>query len=159
MSDGLYDTDALAWSEQQADLLRRLQRGERVNAEIDWPNLIEEIADVGLSELHGCESLLELAMAHLIKLRLRPAETRPHWTGEVLAFLGRARRYFTPSMRPRIDLDEIYRLAQRQTHPLFREDMDSLPAACPWTLDELLARDPEVALLIARLGGGTARPM
>jgi hypothetical protein len=27
----LYDTDILLWSEQQADLLRRLAAGERVN--------------------------------------------------------------------------------------------------------------------------------
>jgi hypothetical protein len=30
MSD-LYDTDVVAWSERQADLLRRMAGGERVN--------------------------------------------------------------------------------------------------------------------------------
>ena len=47
--DSLYDTDALAWSEQQADLLRRLAGGERLNEAVDWPNVIEEVADAGLS--------------------------------------------------------------------------------------------------------------
>jgi len=32
MPDDLYDRDALAWSEHQASLLRRVARGERVNA-------------------------------------------------------------------------------------------------------------------------------
>ncbi len=44
----LYDTDILLWSERQADLLRHHAAGERVNdASIDWPNIAEEIEDVG----------------------------------------------------------------------------------------------------------------
>jgi hypothetical protein len=34
MSDGLYERDILSWSEHQADLLRRLARGERVMTSI-----------------------------------------------------------------------------------------------------------------------------
>jgi hypothetical protein len=70
MPDGLYERDALAWAEQQADLLRRLASGERLNAAVDWPNVIEEVRDVGLSELRACQSLLEQVLAHLLKLRL-----------------------------------------------------------------------------------------
>ena len=47
MPDGLYDCDALTWSDQQAELLRRLAAGERVNDQLDWPNIIEEIEGVG----------------------------------------------------------------------------------------------------------------
>ena len=44
----LYDNDIVFWREQQADLLRRRAAGERMNdAEIDWPNVAEEIEDVG----------------------------------------------------------------------------------------------------------------
>jgi hypothetical protein len=57
MSD--YDNDILIWSEHQADLLRRHTAGERANDEaIDWPNIIEEIEDVGRSVLRSVESLL-----------------------------------------------------------------------------------------------------
>ena len=50
MSD-LYDTDILTWSERQAELLRRRAAGELVNdAEIDWPNVAEEIEAVGRTE-------------------------------------------------------------------------------------------------------------
>ncbi|MBV8574866.1 MAG: DUF29 family protein [Acetobacteraceae bacterium] len=51
MPDALYERDALAWAEQQAKLLRRLAAGERLNPSVDWPNVIEEVQDVGLSEL------------------------------------------------------------------------------------------------------------
>lgn len=40
MPDGLYEQDFLIWSETQVLLLRRLARGERINALVDWANLI-----------------------------------------------------------------------------------------------------------------------
>ena len=42
MPDGLYERDALAWAERQADLLRRLAAGERLNEPVDRPNVIGE---------------------------------------------------------------------------------------------------------------------
>ena len=48
----LYEDDILLWSERQAELLRRRAAGELVNdAELDWPNIAEEIEDVGKSQL------------------------------------------------------------------------------------------------------------
>ncbi len=59
MPDDLYDRDILAWPRHQAELLRRLARGERVN-DVDWEQVVEEIGDVGLSELNAVESYLAL---------------------------------------------------------------------------------------------------
>lgn len=51
MISGLYEDDILLWSERQSELLRRRAAGELVNdAEIDWPNVAEEIKDVGRSQ-------------------------------------------------------------------------------------------------------------
>jgi hypothetical protein len=52
MPDGLHEHDVLAPSHHQADLLRRLGRGERVN-DVDRRNVAEEIEDVAPSELHS----------------------------------------------------------------------------------------------------------
>jgi hypothetical protein len=142
MPDGLYDQDVLLWSEQQATLLRRLEAGERVNDAIDWPNLIEELQDVGRSELHAVESLLQQALMHLLKRRAWPASSaaRP-WQSDMEGFLGTARRTVTPSMRQRIDLGGLYRVALRQV----QADDDAsgapcpLPDRCPYVLDDLLA--------------------
>ncbi len=68
MPDDLYGRDILIWSGRQAALLRRLAAGERVNEAVDWPNLTQEVEDVGRAELHACESLLRQAMLHLLKL-------------------------------------------------------------------------------------------
>ncbi len=113
MPDSLYERDILLWSEQQADLLRRVASGERV-ASVDWPNVIEEILDPGRSGLHGCQSLLEQAMVHLLKLHGQTgSRSRNHWRVKVLAFLAGARRYM-PSMEQRIGLRSLYADALRQ---------------------------------------------
>jgi len=67
MSD--YDVDVLAWSERQGSLLRRLATGERVNdADLDWPNIAEEIESVGCSERSALSSHIAVIIEHLIKL-------------------------------------------------------------------------------------------
>jgi hypothetical protein len=69
MSD-LYDNDILLWSEHQADLLRRRAAGELVNeAELDWPNIAEEIESVGSEQPHAVESLLVQALLHDLKAK------------------------------------------------------------------------------------------
>jgi hypothetical protein len=79
MSD--YDTDILNWSEHQADLLRRRAAGELVNeAELDWPNIAEEIESLGQSERSKLRNLIGTVIEHLIKLQASPAiEPRNGW--------------------------------------------------------------------------------
>jgi Domain of unknown function DUF29 len=114
MPDDLYDRDALAWSEHQASLLRRVTRGERVN-EVDWEHVIEEIEDVGLSQLHAVESYLELIFVHLLKIRTWPdSDAVNPWRAEFISFQSNALRRFAPSMRQRLDSATAYRSAVRQ---------------------------------------------
>ena len=108
MPDDLYHRDVLAWSEHQADLLRRVGRGERVS-DIDWDLVAEEIADLGLSELHSVESFLELMLVHLLKIYGWPdSQSVGHWRVEIDAFQVRHERRYTPFMRQRVDIDQLY---------------------------------------------------
>ena len=140
MSDDLYDRDIMTWSEHQADLLRRLARGERVN-DIDWAHVVEEIEDVGRSELHAVQSHLVLMLVHLLKVHGWPASASGHhWRGEIAAFQQNAVRRFTASMRQRIDVARLYADAREQ---LDGEEYDGLPPRpwpmeCPFALDQLL---------------------
>jgi hypothetical protein len=79
--DGMYDTDVLLWSEQQAELLRRRAAGELVNeAELDWPNIAEEIEALGKSERRELRNRIATLLDHLIKLQASPAtEPRTVW--------------------------------------------------------------------------------
>lgn len=142
MSD--YDTDIVLWSEHQAELLRRRAAGELVNdAELDWPNIAEEIEDVGSNRLHGVESLLVQALRHMLKAEAWPlSRDAPTWRADAIDFRRQARRRYVASMRQKIDLAALYADALAATP----DAMDGqpplpLPQTCPVTLDELLSDD------------------
>ncbi len=154
MPDGLYERDALAWSERQADLLRRLAAGELLTEAVDWPNVIEEVQDVGLSGLRAVRSLLRQAMTHLLKLHAWPdSSSAAHWRTEVGAFLVDAEDAFAPSMQQRISMDDLYARALYLVRPMNDDSGPSrpLPAVYPYTLDELVAACPDVTSLVAKL--------
>jgi Domain of unknown function DUF29 len=139
MSD--YDHDILIWSEHQADLLRRHAASERANDEaIDWPNIIEEIEDVGRSERNSVESHLVQALLHDLKAEAWPlARDAPHWRAEARGHRDDARRRFSPSMAQRIDVAKLYREAlHRMPETIDGVPPLPVPPVCPVTLDELL---------------------
>ena len=139
MSDALYDTDIVTWSETQADLLRRVARGEQVNG-VDWEHVVEEIEDVGNSEFKTVESLWLQAMLHLLKLLLLPDDLAAnHWRQEITAFLATASRRYVPSMRQKMALQELWEQCLAALEPDYGHlpAYRSLPADCPWTIEQL----------------------
>ena len=142
MSDALYETDILVWSERQGELLRRIASGERVNdADLDWPNIAEEIESVGRGQLHDVESFLLQALRSRLKAEAWPQSlTAPSWRAEARGFCIEASMRFSPSMRQRIDVAKLYADARKA----LPDTIDGLPPppvpqTCPVTLDELLA--------------------
>jgi len=138
----LYETDVVTWSEQQAALLRRRAAGELINdAELDWPNIAEEIESVGQSQIDAVESLLFQAFLHDLKAEAWPlVRDAQAWRGDARSFRVQARRKYRPSMRQRIDLAGLYADAL-QALP---DTMDGqaplpVPTVCPVsTIEELL---------------------
>lgn len=139
----VYETDIVVWSEAQAALLRRLAGGERVNDQIDWPNVIEEIESVGNEQLHAVSSLLAQSIIHRLKAMAWPeARDADNWRAEAVRFAGDAADRFAPSMRQRLDLVRIYHRALRAVPvTMYGETRPPLPVECPWSLDELLEGD------------------
>lgn len=137
MSD--YDTDILIWSERQATLLRRLSNGEAVDAVIDWDNLIEEVADVGINTLRACRSLLRQALRHMLKAEGWPlSRDAPSWRADAIDFRRQAKDAIAPSMRHRIDIAALHQDAL----DAMPETMDGqppmpVPDVCPVTLEDL----------------------
>jgi hypothetical protein len=137
----LYEADILRWSERQADLLRRLARGERVNEQVDWENVTEEIESVGRDQLHAVQSLLRQALLHTLKAEAWPLNRDASgWRADAIGFRQQAADRYAPSMRQRLDLARIYRQALRA----LPETVDGqpplpVPETCQVTLDELLA--------------------
>ena len=139
----LYDTDIVTWADRQVAELRRLADAGVSNA-VDWANVIEEIECVGRSEWKGVRSQVGNALAHIVKGLCEPGSlSRVGWAAETSNFLAEARSDYRPSMRPLLDIDEIWRDG-------FRRATDSLkpyrvlipprlPRTSPFTLDEILA--------------------
>ncbi len=146
MPDGLYERDILDWSERQADLLRRVARGERVN-DVDWEHVVEEIEDVGLSQLNAVRSYLRLMLVHLLKIHGWPNNpAMDRWRGEVVSFQSDVEQRFSSSMRQRIDLGSLYARAVKElAHARFDGISPRVwPADCPVSLDQLLGEDRDV---------------
>ncbi len=139
----LYDTDIVTWSERQADLLRRMAKGERVNDQVDWENVIEEIESVGNSERDTVVSLLTNVIDHKLRLIGWPEDAAArHWEAEVRAWLARVARRHRASMHIEDEMADMFQTAglDLAVHMVDAgPPAVALPTACPWTLDELLA--------------------
>ncbi|CAO3399997.1 DUF29 domain-containing protein [Azospirillum palustre] len=141
-----YDTDFLAWTEEQARLLREASR-ERINTPIDWENVAEEIESMGRSELRAVESALVRVIEHLLKLEHSPAaDPRGDWKVSVLEHRDRVARDLSasPSLRGRIDTADIYKSGRKIAALGLERDgmrLNDLPPDCPYSLDQLLDED------------------
>ena len=85
MSDAktLYDEDFLAWSIQQAEVLRGAARTGS-NQHLDWENLAEEIESLGISQRSELKSQLRRVIEHLLRLEYSPArEPRRGWVESI----------------------------------------------------------------------------
>ncbi len=97
-----YETDFFLWSREQADLLRRMAAGERVNDQVDWENVAEEIESLGSSDRRDVRSRVHTVLRHLIKLQLSPADQpRTGWKRTVVEQRTRLERLLedSPSLR------------------------------------------------------------
>ena len=157
MSDStLYDDDILLWSEQQAAAIRRLAPGRNVPNELDIENVAEEIESVGRSELAAVKSHIRLIFVHLLKIVVAPeSDTARYWRGEIVAFHSEMVGRYAPSMRQRIDIDELWRSAREQllldSEGAQEQLVASLPGKAPFALDELLAGRIDGFELVKRL--------
>jgi hypothetical protein len=143
---GLYYEDVLLWSERQAALLRRMAAGERVNDQVDWGNVAEEIEDVGRSSLRACRSHLLRALHDLNAEAWPLSRDAPHWRSEARVGRINAADAYAPSMREQLDVANLYAKALRA----MPETVDGqpplpVPQACPMTLDDLLGDAPDAS--------------
>jgi len=140
MSD-LYEEDIVLWSERQGELLRRRAAGELINeAELDWPNIAEEIESMGRAERDQLISRLAILLAHLLKWRYQPDRRGNSWRLTILEQRRRSERIVArnPSLRSRLAdiVAEAYGdailIAARETEL----PEETFPPVCPWTFDE-----------------------
>ncbi len=98
----LYEEDFYAWTQQQAELLRRLQPADNA---LDLENIAEEIADLGRSDLRAAQSLCEHVIEHFLKLEYsgldKPAD---HWRDEIVEWRIQLEQILTRSIAAKLDV-------------------------------------------------------
>jgi hypothetical protein len=158
----LYETDILAWSEQQADVLRTLAARTDLPNALDLAHVVEEIEDVGLSEFNAVKSFIRQILVHVIKCWAEPnAQSQLHWHAEIGNFQAELAGRISASMRRRIELDVLWQRAIRQARlDLTANGLDSgelarrisiLNAECPLLPGDIGAEASDPAALVARL--------
>jgi DNA-binding PucR family transcriptional regulator len=142
--DSLYEDDFYAWTQQQAELLRRLPL---VGNDFDPERIAEEIEDLGRSELHATRSLCERIIEHFLKLEYSGLNERTdHWRDKIVEWRLQLEQILTRSIEAKLDLPGRYRSALRLVRRLERDApglMGRLPAQCPYTFEQIVSGGDE----------------
>ena len=136
----LYDEDFFVWSQKQTALLR-----ERRCEELDLPNLIEEVEDLGDALERSVRSRARTIMEHLLKLPHSAAQDpRLGWRATVRTQRSELLNDLTPSLRRRLadSLAELYGRARHDAEGSLRDHGEqdaagALPATCSYTFDQV----------------------
>jgi hypothetical protein len=140
-----YETDFVAWADQQAALLRRRASGEIVNDGFDWEHLAEEIEGVARNDRHQVVSRMATICQHLLKMAHQPEKQidSNSWASTIIEQRSRLELLLedSPSLQPyaAASLGRAYsvgrRVAARGT------GITTFPAECPWTVEQVI--DPD----------------
>jgi hypothetical protein len=137
-----YDQDVLAWSIEQAKLLR-----EGRFSELDIEHLADEIEDVGKSERRELESRLAVLMAHLLTWQHQPErrETSRSWLLTIREQRRSVERRIekTPSLRALLDDAELIRDAWSDARVLASQETGLVDFSedCPWAIREQVLQE------------------
>jgi hypothetical protein len=133
----LYDTDIVAWSEQQAALLRSGRLSE-----IDVLNIAEEIEDVGKSEQQQLSNRLAVLAAHLLKWQVQTDHRGASWRSTIRVQRSRIARLLrkVPSLKHSLnDPDFLVEAWEDAVVIVIKEtNIEELPALPIWTVTQIL---------------------
>lgn len=164
MPDGaLYREDFLAWTIDQANRLRAISQIQLEELHgIDFDLLIEEVEDLGRSDVLRVQSLIRKALVHLIKIVSDPdAEAVPHWEREAMTFTLDASDSYGASYRQRIDMDGVWKKAQREAALALAQyglSPKSFETSCPVDLDWMMGEEFTVEAARDQVSSAVIRP-
>jgi uncharacterized protein DUF29/YdaS antitoxin of YdaST toxin-antitoxin system len=135
-----YEYDYYGWLVRQAALL-----GERRFAEVDLPNIIEEIESLGRSEKNEIENRLGVLLMHLLKWQYQAKRRSGSWQSTIIEQRARIlkRLQLSPSLRdyPGEVLKEEYGLARERAAAESGLAISTFPKSCPYSIEQVL--DPD----------------
>ena len=138
-----YQRDYYGWIQHNVHAIR-----EGRFKEVDWPNVAEELEDMGKSERRAVRSQLARLVAHLLKWSYEPEARRlseNSWRATIEDARDSMRELVkeSPSFQPQLPdfLSSAYRSALAQVVAETNLPKKTFPAACPWTLEQVLDDD------------------
>jgi hypothetical protein len=138
----LYDEDFLAWTEQQAALVRAGRLDQ-----LDLDNLAEELETMGRSEWGELENRLEVLLMHMLRWDHQPARRSRGWLGTMREQRNAIRRLLRRSPSLKHDLAgtiaEVYPDALGRASDETGLGRSTFPDQLPYSVAQVL--EPEDA--------------
>ena len=136
----LYEQDYFAWTQDQADALRR-----RSINELDWENLLEEVEGLGRLQRTELLSHVIVLLVYLLKWRAQPDRRGRSWELTIREQRMEADRVLrqNPSLRPELEtiLADAYETAILRAERETRLPASAFPKAIPFGWREVLEAD------------------
>jgi hypothetical protein len=154
MSDDPQDRDVVAWSERQAEALRR-HADRHPDPAVDWPRVIDTVERAGRGLLDEVEAETVRALYWHLMLAAHPgAANRREWHEAAERGRRASRAHAAAGTRPRIDLRRLYARAVREVRllgPLGGAEPRALRGECLVTLDEWLGEELDAEAMLRRM--------
>src|SRR5947209_4833297 len=135
----LYEQDETAWLEAMSDLIRSGRLDE-----VDYPNLAEYLADMARRDRREVESRLTVLIAHALKWARQPDRRSGGRKGTVIEqrqeLEGLVSRGVLRKHAEAV-LADVYGKAVERAAAETGLPAETFPAACPYTLEQLLSAD------------------
>jgi hypothetical protein len=135
-----YDTDYQLWLEET---IASIARGDFRS--VDWPNVLEELRDLGKNNQRAIESLLTRLIEHLLKLAYWESEREYNqrgWKGEIRNFRKQIKKILkqSPSLYGYLEtvFEECYTDAREIVIDITGLDASVFPVGAIASLDEIL---------------------
>jgi Domain of unknown function DUF29 len=136
----LYETDFVAWLEEQAAHLRA---GRLAALEVE--NVAEELEGLMKSQRQQLENRLEVLILHLLKWDHQPDERSNRWRASVAEQRSRIRRLLrdSPSLRRTLEeaAREVYPEAVEQAAIETQISETVFPGSLPYSLEQIFERE------------------
>lgn len=132
-----YETDVVAWANEQAALIRA-GRFEH----LDLLHIADEIEDVGKSEKRELAKRLSAFFAHLLKWKYQPQHRRSNCEGHMALYRKMIRFHLkeAPSLKAELSDMEWIDMAWSDAVVIALNEtgLEDFPEVCPWNMDDVL---------------------
>ena len=137
---GLYNEDYYLWLQQNLELLRLHKFSD-----VDWENLLEEIADMGKSEKRAITSNLRILLMHLLKYKYQSDKQTNSWLFTIREHRKRLREVLKMSPSLKSYYLDVFAESYQDARELAADEtglaINTFPADAPFTSEDAINPD------------------